>query len=513
MAVSDAIGAERVSRVVGYKLLAGNFAETTPNLPMRIAVLGQANTANQTGLTNAPREVTSEAEAGNLYGFGSQIHILMRIIRARTGDTTGGIPTVIYPQLAPGSAAAQVDTITVTGAATAAAVHLIRINGRTSIDGDSLAISITSGDAVGDVATKIAAAINACVSCPVSATAALGVVTVTSKWQDLSAGDLDIQVDTQNEPVGVSYAVAESAAAAGDSTTNVAASLALFDENWNTIVVNPYGKGLAATFEAANGVPGVPAPTGRYAPAVFKPFVALTGDTVSDTVVNVTASLDADEATVVQCPAPNSEGWPFEAAANVAAILSRQAQDSPHTDTAGRFYPDMPVPASGSIGVYNTYNNRDLIVKNGGSTVTLRNGRYMIEDLITSYRPAGQNPPQFRYVRSLIQDWNVRFTYFLLQQINVVDKTILEDNQPTTQANTIKPKQWRAILTQMFDDLALRALIAEPTFSVDSLQVTISTTNPDRFEDFFRYKRTGIVRIASTTAEAGFNFGEIITVP
>lgn len=507
MAVSDAIGLERVSRVVGYKLLAGNFAETTPNLPMRIAVLGQANTANQTGLTNAPRQVTSEAEVGNLYGFGSQLHIMMRIIRSRFGDTTGGIPTVIYPQLPASGAAAQVDTITVTGAATGPAVHLIRINGRTTLDGDSLAVSIANGDAVGDVATKIANAINACNSCPVSASATLGVVTVTSKWQDITAGDLSIVLDTQNEPVGLSYAIAEATAAAGDSTTNVTSSLALFDENWNTIVVNPYGKGLASTFETVNGVPGVDTPTGRYSPSVFKPFVALTGDVVADTVANVTANLDEDEATMVQCPAPNSEGWPFEAAANVCAILARQAQNSPHTDTAGSFYPDMPVPLDESIGVYNTYNNRDLIVRSGGSTVTLRNGRYMIEDLVTTYHPTGQNPPQFRYVRSLIQDWNVRFTYFLLQQINVVDKTILEDNQTTTQADTIKPKQWRALLTQMFEDLAQRALIVEPDFSVDSLQVQISTTNPDRIEDFFRYKRSGFARIASTTAEAGFNFG------
>lgn len=507
MAVSDAIGLERVSRVVGYKILAGNFAETTPNLPMRIAILGQANTANQTGLTNAPRQVTSEAEVGNTYGFGSQLHIMMRIIRSRFGDTTGGIPTVIYPQLPASGAAAQVDTITVTGTATGPAVHLIRINGRTTIDGDSLAVSIATGDAVADVATKIANAINACNSCPVTAAAALGVVTITSKWQDSTAGALITVVDTQNEPVGLSYAIAESTAAAGDSTTNVATSLGLFDENWNTIVVNPYGKGLAGTFETVNGVPGVDTPTGRYAPSVFKPFVALTGDVVSDTVANVTANLDQDEATLVQCPAPNSEGWPFEAAANVAALLARQAQNSPHTDIAGQFYPDMPVPLDENIGVYNTYNNRDLIVKSGGSTVTIRNGRYMVEDLVTTYHPVGQNPPQFRYVRSLIQDWNVRFTYFLLQQINVVDKTILEDNQTTTQQDTIKPKQWRALLTQMFEDLAQRALIVEPEFSVDSLQVQISTTNPDRLEDFFRYKRSGFARIASTTAEAGFNFG------
>lgn len=512
MAISNAVGTERVSRVVGYAVQAGNFQASTPNLPMRIAVLGQANTANQTGLTNTPRQVTSEAEAGELYGFGSQIHIMMRILRARTGDRVGGIPTVIYPQLAASGAAAQVDTITVTGTASAAAVHILRVNGRASIDGDSLAISIASGDAVAAVATKIADAINACVSCPVTATAALGVVTVTSKWQDASAADLDLSVDTQENAVGLSYAVAENTAAAGDSTSNVGTSLALFDENWNTIVINPYGKGLAATFEAANGVPAGSASTGRYDPLVFKPFVALTGDLVSDTVTNVTAGLDRDEATIVQCPAPNSPGWPFEASANVAALMARQAQDAPHGTIAGRSYPDMPVPRDGNIGIYSIYNNRDLIVKSGGSTVTLRNDRYILEDFVTTYHPLGQNPPQFREVRSLIQDWNVRFSFFLLEQNNVVDRTILEDGQPTTQQGTIKAKQWRAILSQMFQDLALRAIIAEPEFSIASLQVGISTVNPDRFESFFRYKRTGIAKIASTTAEARFNFGEAVVV-
>jgi hypothetical protein len=40
-----------------------------------------------------------------------------------------------------------------------------------------------------------------------------------------------------------------------------------------------------------------------------------------------------------------------------------------------------------------------------------------------------------------------------------------------------------------------------------SIEVDISTTNPDRLETTFNYKRTGVGRIASTTATAGFNFG------
>jgi hypothetical protein len=47
-------------------------------------------------------------------------------------------------------------------------------------------------------------------------------------------------------------------------------------------------------------------------------------------------------------------------------------------------------------------------------------------------------------------------------------------------------------------------LINDPQFSKDSLIVQVSTINPNRFETFFRYKRTGIARIESTDVEAGF---------
>ena len=50
----------------------------------------------------------------------------------------------------------------------------------------------------------------------------------------------------------------------------------------------------------------------------------------------------------------------------------------------------------------------------------------------------------------------------------------------------------------------MAALINEPKFSKESLQVGVSETNPNRFETFFRYKRIGIARIESTTVEAGF---------
>lgn len=514
MAISNAVGTERASRVVGYALEKGNFQENTPNLPMSIAIFGQANTDKQAGLGADPDPVavTSAEEAGELFGFGSQIHSVMRILRSRVGDVIGGIPTVIFPQPEATGASEQIDLLTITGGpASAAGVHIVEINGRSNYDGATLEIPVAQGDTVTDVAAKIRDAINNALSAPVSATAAAGVVTITTKWKGENAAELDIAVDVQGNDLGLAYAVTEDTAAAGDSSTQIQNSLDKFGDEWRTIVINSYGKARIGLFETFNGIAGQgAASTGRYAPTIFKPFVALFGDKTADTVANVITGLTETQTTGVQCPAPNSKGWNHEAAANYCVLLARQAQDSPHLDVTaqnGALLPDMPVPKNNDIGVYATYNNRDAILKGGGSTVTLESGQFRVQDFATTYHPAGEIPPQFRYVRSLIQDWNVRFSYFLLEQINVVDKAIVADNQVVNVSGTIKPSQWRGIVRTMFLRLQERALIVDTDFSNDSLQVGTNDTFPDRFETFFRYKRSPFARIAATTAEAGFAFG------
>ena len=104
-------------------------------------------------------------------------------------------------------------------------------------------------------------------------------------------------------------------------------------------------------------------------------------------------------------------------------------------------------------------------------------------------------------------DFNVRYGYYLLEIINVVDHSISNDSDTVTAAKVVKPKIWKGIVVKYADDLAKRALIADVEFMQESITVDISSVNPDRLETFFRYKRTGIARISSTDAEAGFNFG------
>lgn len=503
--LSKAVGSERVSKVVGYELAKGNFATQSPNLPQRVAIIGEANAANQSSLVaSAGRQILSAQEAGQLYGFGSPIHMAARILFPQQGNGIGGIPVVVYPQAAAGGAVARVQTVTVTGTATASGTHYLKIAGRTSLDGVPYAVNIVSGDTQNAIAAKMRDAVNAVLGCPLSATAATNVATATAKWAGLTSQDVSITVDTNGTSLGITYAVAETAA--GSGTPAVGPSLDLFGAEWNTIVLNTYGTAstVLAALEAYNGIPDPANPTGRFSGIIMKPFVAITGSTADDP-TSITDTRAAN-VTIAIAPAPLSAGLPLEAAANMTVIYARTAQDTPHLDVSGQAYPDMPAPAG--TPAMTSYNVRDAYVKKGCSTVDLVGGVYVVEDFVTTYHPTGETPPQFRYVRNLYSvDMNIRYGYLLREQTHVLGHVIAADNDVVSASQVIKPKQWVGILKNYASELGERALIADVAFMQGNIQTGLSSTNPDRLETLMRYKRSGTVRIASTTAQAGFNFG------
>ena len=509
MSTGSAVGTERVSRVVGYAIEKGSFQESSPNLPQKIIIFGEANTAKQSGLTVAKFDFTTAKEVGDAYGYGSPLHQIARILRPINSQGVGGIPTTIIPQVTDGAATATTIKYAVTGTATKSTTHYVVINGRDNVDGEFYAINVVSGDNAAAIEAKVIAAVNAVLGCPVIASVDTSDVLFTSKWKGVTSADLNITVDTNGDDAGLVYA--QSTKVNGTGVVSLTTSLALFGNEWNTIVVNPYGDSTTlAALETFNGVPGVSTPTGRYAGIVFKPFVALFGsikDAKADLIAITDASARKDQVTNVLCPAPKSSGMPYEAAANMAVLVAPMWQNNPHLDISNMPYPDMPIPDNTSIGDMETYENRDYLVKRGCSTVNVVNGKYTVQDLVTTYHPAGEEPPQFRYVRNLNIDWNVRYSYYLQEQINVLDHAIIESNQPSRVGKIVKTKQWKQILISLGKDLGDRALITDVAFFEDSIRVSTSTTNPDRFETTFSYKRSAYARICATVATAGFAFG------
>lgn len=502
--ISTAVGVDRLAKTTGYVIQRGKFNNDTPYLPQRIAILGQANTANQSGLTIDPVEVTSANQAGELFGFGSPIHRAVSILRPLSGDGVGGIPTIVYPQVS--GASSQTSRVwTVTGTASANATHFVVVNGRDSIDFKSYAVNIVNGDTATIIAGKIKDAVNAVLGAPCSAVNALGVVTFTSKWSGLTSAELNISFSLNGNSAGISYSETSSTNGSGD--VDLSATLALFSDEWNTIVINTYGQSKFSQLEDFNGVPNDVNPTGRYSGLIFKPFIAYAGSVVAgkDALALITNnSSRITQVTNVLCVAPNSKNFSFEVAADTVLGLAPILQNQPHLDESSIVYGNITLPTDGNIGDMKDYNNRDFLLKKGCSTVMVKKGQFSVQDLVTTYHPEGEVPLQYNYVRNLNIDFNVAFKYKSLEALNLTGKTIAADNQNVFVSGVIKPKEWKSIVFGLFDELAEIGLIVDPEFSKRSVVVNVSTINPNRFETTFSYKRTGTVRIASTTAKAGF---------
>ena len=506
-ALSTAVSLDRVSAIAGYQIKGSLAGIKAGNLPQRIAVIAEANTANQVGLPTK-KSFTNAKEVGVAFGYGSPAYLIARILRPIGGDLLGGIPTVIYPVAEAGGAVACAITIGITGTATKTVTHKLKIAGRDQLDGDVYSFVVEKDDTAAEISQKMIDTVNKVLGTPVIGSVVTDDAVFTSKWKGVSADELTVEVDINGDAAGLTYS--EDSRVAGAGAPSIATALAAFGEEWNTLVVNAVNDSTALdALEAFNGTPS--GLDGRYEPTVFKPFIAFFGDNSVDTLAEATAITDArkNEVTNSLCPAPNSKGFSFEAPANVAFIYAKIAQDTPQSDPVYRLYPDMPTAED--IGDFSDPSKRDQLVKVGASTVKVNSGSYQIVDLVTTSHPT--NEPQtavlFRWVRDLVGlDWNIRYKYLLLENIYVIGKTIVENGKLVGASNTISPNDWKGILaTQLAPQLEDEALIADAQFMIDSLQVQIGESNPNRFETTFKTQRTGTVRVSSTTNEALFNFG------
>lgn len=497
-----AVDLSRVSATVGYALTAGDFSNSTPNLPQRIAVICQANTANQATLDTAAWQATSLKAVGARYGYGSPAYLIARIML----PVIGSIPLVFYPQAVPASATAKIVEITATGTATSNATHTIKVGGRDGLDGQFYDINIAVGDNADEISSKIATALNNVLGCPVLANDSTYSAILTTKWKGATANDLQIDIDTNGNAAGLTYIT--EVVSTGTGTPAISSALALMDPVWNTIGVNSYGTNtsIMSALEQWNGIPDADTPTGRFVGTIMKPMIWHTGSVAEDP-SSITDTRKA-ECTITISPAPLSHGFPFEAAANHAAIAALIAQNSPEKDILNIYYPDMPIPTDGDPGAMADYSERDRIVKKGCTTVEVVNGKYQVKDPVTTYHPDGELNPAFRYCRDLMVDFNVRFRYKILEDQYVVGKVLANDGDDVNSQNVIKPKTWKqTLLSSLIAGLVSDGLIADAQFTADSLTASIDTDNPQRFNTFFRYKKTGVARISATTVQSGFNLG------
>lgn len=173
-----------------------------------------------------PTRVYSTADAATYFGQGSLAH---RMVKAALKANPYLDLTVCA--LDDGAGAAATGTVTIANAATGSGVLSMYIGN------DLVQIAIANGDAVNAIATALAAAVNALPDLPVTAAAALGVVTLTARNKGTVANQIDLEA-TITANIGSTVAVV--AMAGGTIDPNIQTALDKVYASQYSLVVTPY---------------------------------------------------------------------------------------------------------------------------------------------------------------------------------------------------------------------------------------------------------------------------------
>lgn len=201
-----------------------------PNMSRRMLYIGNKLAAGSSA-ANVLQRINSAAEAAALFGRGSVLHEMLTY--ARNANQTSDIWAIALDDLVAGVAGVQTITVTVT-TAQAGTISLY-------INGNKISVGVSAGDAVATIATAIAAAINAYLDGPVTASAAAGVVTVTARHKGQFTADIDLRANyypDEKLPTGVSLAFATTTPGSGNP--DVASALAVISQEAFYTIVTPY---------------------------------------------------------------------------------------------------------------------------------------------------------------------------------------------------------------------------------------------------------------------------------
>ncbi|MBZ8133227.1 phage tail sheath subtilisin-like domain-containing protein [Afifella sp. IM 167] len=389
-------GAGLVAPGFFFELTSGGQFESNS----RLLLIGHANSGASLA-ANTPTPINSQYEADALCGAGSMLADMYRIARANApAQEIWGINVA-----ATGTTAAW--TVSIDSVPAAGGVGTIEIQGET------IQIVIAAGDADTDVASALAAAVNAYyneltgASLAVTASATDEVVTLTARHAGLVMNSIDVFVPTDvagNAFAGSATAITQTTTATGspDLSTGLAA---LGDEPFDFI---------ATPFADATNIGRYTAlmsdVSGRwsYLKQIFGHIVTALVDSTGD-LTTLGLSLNDRHLTIV--PVIESAGNPSPVWAWATALLARTVPwlGDGSTGNVSRNHTGLVVQgvkAPRTRSTWPAYAQRNTFLKSGISSWSVNSvGEVTIDKLITTYRtnPLGQTDTVFRDIQAMAQ--------------------------------------------------------------------------------------------------------------
>jgi len=186
--------------------------------------------------------------------------------------------------------------------------------------------------------------------------------------------------------------------------------------------------------------------------------------------------------------------------------MAKVANNNPPTDYGAQRLTGL---TPGDDGDQWTYTQRDQAIKLGSSTIEVVDGVVTVGDVVTFYRPTGEEPPAYRYVVDIVKLQNIIYNFDLeFSKVEWAGAPLIPDGQPTVNPNARMPKSAVAAACAILDSLGLNAIISDPETAKDNTSAAIDSLNPKRLNLTTVVQLSGNTLIKDITLNFGFFFGQ-----
>lgn len=337
-----------------------------PGMRRRILVLGQRLSSGSVA-EGVLKRVTRKEDGVNYFGRGSML--AQMIAAALKVNPYTEMHAMALDDLGAGVAATF--TITVTGTPTEAGTPYLYVGGR------RLAIGVTSGQTPTQIATAIAAAVNADLDGACTATSNVGVVTLTARHKGAEGNGIDIRwnyYDGERMPAGITAAIA--AGVTGSGNPDVLDAIAAMSTGAYYTIIMPWNDDANLTAmetELQSRWGGMDMRTGHAFSFKSGTFSAL---------ATFGAARNSPHSSVPGLKA--SPTLPWVTAAQFAAGVEFRGGNDPALPHRGIELPDVMAPSEADQF---TQEERNLLLHDGISTIIFdESGKAIIEQVVTTYQ-------------------------------------------------------------------------------------------------------------------------------
>lgn len=444
-----------------------NSRANTAQENQRTLLIGQI-TAGGKAVPNVP--VLSQGDAQTVGGLNSMLSIMSDLYRAN--DPLGEL---WYLPLADAtSSTAASGTISVGSVPTGSGTLSLYVGG------DRYQIPVLPTLSAAQVATAIAAAINADLTCPVTAVATTSTVTLTAVNKGPAGNDIDIRLNyggvASNEIMPAGLTLTITPMAGGATPPDLSTGLAALGDLTFDFIVCPYSD--ATTLDALKLFLNDQSGRWSYAKQLYGHVFTAARGTVGALTTVGTARNNQHETVMGFNDSPHS-GWMWAAAMAGAAAVSLRVDPALPLQTVP-INGILPPPVQSRFAM----TDRNALLFSGISTFTVdQGGQVYIENLITTYQRNAFGAPDNSYLQV---ETLFTLVYVIREMRNMVTSKYgrmkLADDGTRFAAGSaiVTPSIIKADLIAKYRDLEYRGFVQNGDAFRDGLIVERDAMNPGR---------------------------------